>query len=112
MITRLRRRGATFLVALAVASAVTVALIHVWIRMQVIQVGYDLGRESKIHHDLAQQNQRLRLELETRKDPSVIERRAREELHMAPPDPGAIRVLRLAHVGNASPLAAAPGDPR
>ena len=91
----LRGRG-TFYAALALASAVVVALIHVWIHLQVISFGYDLARESKTRHDLAEQNQKLRLELETRKDPSVIERRAREELHMTTPDPAAIRLL---HVG-------------
>ncbi len=83
-----------FYVVVTVASAVMVALIHVWVRLQVIQAGYAIARETKTRHELSEQNQKLRLELETRKDPAVIERRAREELHMATPDPAAIRVLR------------------
>jgi cell division protein FtsL len=98
-----RRRGATFLVSIAVACAVVVALLHVYVRLQVIQAGYDLARESKARHDLVEQNERLRLELATRKDPSVIERRAREELRMTTPDPGAIRVIT---VGRSGPVAA------
>jgi cell division protein FtsL len=94
----------SFFVAIAVASAVVVALIHVWVHLEVIAAGYELARETRVRHDLAEQNQKLRLELETRKDPSVIERRAREELHMATPDPAAIRLL---HRNTNGPLAAA-----
>jgi cell division protein FtsL len=87
------RRGSFYVVVL-VASAVVVALIHVWVHLQVIASGYEIARETRTRHELAELNQRLRLELETRKDPAVIERRAREELHMTPPDPAAVRVLR------------------
>ena len=102
MITRLRKRSATFLVSVGVVSAVAAALLHVYVRLQVIHVGYDLARENKARHELTEHNQKLRLELEMRKDPAVIERRAREELHMAPPDPSSIRVI---HAGQSGPLA-------
>jgi cell division protein FtsL len=104
VVGRMRRKGATFLVSLAIASAVAAALLHVYVHLAVIHVGYDLAREAKVRHELAEQNQKLRLELEVRKDPAVIERRAREELHMAPPDPAAIRVIRA---GQSGPLAVA-----
>lgn len=91
---RIQRRNTLAVLLLAIASAATVALLHVFIHLQLIRVGYDLARETKARHDLGEQNQKLRLELATRKDPAVIERRAREELHMAPPDPRLIRILR------------------
>jgi cell division protein FtsL len=100
-----RRRSTTFFIALAVVCATVVALVHVYIHLQVIQAGYELGRETKTRHELTEQNQRLRLELATRKDPSLIERRAREELHMQTPDPGAIRVIT---VGRSGPIAVRP----
>jgi cell division protein FtsL len=71
------------------------ALMHVWVHLQVIAVGYDLSRENKLKHDLTEVNQRLSLELRTRMDLSVVERAAREQLKMVPPDPRAIRVLRV-----------------
>ena len=89
----LRRPRGVLLVSLVVTAMVAAALCHVYIHLQMIQIGYELGRERKTHHDLSEQNQKLRLELSTRSDPTQIERRAREELHMTPPDPLAIRVL-------------------
>jgi cell division protein FtsL len=90
-----RASSPTALIVLVVAVAACAALVHVYVHLQLIQVGYDLSRESRLGHDLGEQNQKLRLELAVRKDPSVIERRARQELHMEPPDPRLIRVLRL-----------------
>lgn len=95
-------RGATFLVVVAVASAVAAALVHVWVRLQVIEAGYQLARETKARHELTEQIQKLRLELATRGEPSRIERRAREELKMATPDPSSIRVVRI---GRSGPIA-------
>lgn len=83
-------------VALILGLVVAVALAHVHLRLQVIEGGYALSRESRLHRELEDQNQKLRLELATRRDPAVIERRARAELHMAPPDPAAIRSVRAA----------------
>jgi cell division protein FtsL len=93
---RLRQRSFSQLATLAVVLAVGTALLHVSIRMQVLRVGYALSEETKAHHDLVQQNQRLRLELATRKDPALVERLARERLRMSPPDPAAIRVIERA----------------
>jgi cell division protein FtsL len=72
-----------------------VALAHVWVRLQMIAVGYDISRETKLRHDLREANQRLSLELRTRMDLALIEKTAREALHMTPPDPRQIRVLSV-----------------
>ena len=89
--TRSRR---SWLIALAIGRLVTfAALAHVWVRLQMIAIGYDISRETKWRHDLGEQNQRLSLELRTRMDLAVIERAAREQLKMVPPDPRAIRVV-------------------
>jgi cell division protein FtsL len=81
-------------VALAVGVITVAALLHVWVHLQVIAVGYDLSRELRARHDLTELNQRLSLEKRTRMDLAVVERAARAQLHMAPPDPRAIRVVR------------------
>jgi cell division protein FtsL len=78
----------------ACALVVTLAaLAHVWVRLQIIAIGYDISRETKLRHDLREANQRLSLEMRTRMDLSLVEKMAREALHMAPPDPRQIRVL-------------------
>jgi cell division protein FtsL len=79
--------------AACLAVVTACALLHVWVHLQVIAVGYDLSRETRARHDLAERNQRLKLELRTRMDLASVERAAKTELHMAPPDPRSIRIL-------------------
>jgi cell division protein FtsL len=88
-------RSASWLVALVIAVLAACAVLHVWVHLQVIAIGYDISRENKLHHDLSEQNQRLSLELRTRMDLAVVEKAAREQLKMAPPDPRSIRVLAV-----------------
>jgi cell division protein FtsL len=99
MLARDRRQSPVLQLAFVLGLAVAAALGHVYVRLQVIQVGYVVARETRLRHDLEDQNQKLRLELAMRRDPSVVERRARQELHMEPPDPSSIRVLRLGPSG-------------
>ena len=91
-----RTRSYGIIVTLSLTSLVVVALLHVWTRLEIIRIGYELSQQSRLHQALVQHNQRLRLELATRKDPATVERIARERLQMAPPDPNAIRVLHAA----------------
>jgi len=88
-------RSASAWVALAIGVFAVAALLHVWVHLQVIAIGYDLSRQNKLKHDLTEVNQRLSLELRTRMDLSVVERAAREQLKMVPPDPRSIRVLHV-----------------
>ena len=85
------KRSAT--IALAIGGIAAAALLHVWVHLQVIAVGYDISRETKARHDLSEMNQRLALELRTRMDLAAVEKVAREQLKMATPDPRAIRRL-------------------
>jgi cell division protein FtsL len=88
-----RRYSTTVTLAVCIGALMLAALAHVWVHLQVIAVGYDISRETRTRHDLTETNQRLSLELRTRMDLAVIERAAREQLKMAPPDPRSIRVL-------------------
>ena len=89
-------------IALTVACAVAIALAHVWVHLRVIEAGYALSRESRVRHELADQNQKLRLELDVRRSPKSIDERARRDLHMAPPDPALIRVITISPTGKRS----------
>lgn len=88
-------RSSSALVAFVIAVIAAAALLHVWVHLQVIAVGYEISRENKARHDLAEANQKLKLELRTRMDLAVIEKAAREQLKMAPPDPRAIHVVAV-----------------
>jgi cell division protein FtsL len=86
-------RSTTWIIVLATVVVSFAALAHVWVRLQTLSVGYDISRETRWRHDLGETNQKLTLELRTRMDLAVIERNAREQLKMMPPDPRAIRVV-------------------
>jgi cell division protein FtsL len=89
---------ATWLTVVSLSLATLLALAHVWVHLQVIAVGYDISRETRARHDLGELNQRLNLELRTRMDLAAVEKAAREQLHMVPPDPRAIRVVSVGHL--------------
>ena len=88
-------RSPSWLVAVAVAVVTAAALAHVWVRLQMLSIGYDISRETKWRHDLGEQNQKLTLELRTRMDLAVVEKMARDDLKMVPPDPRLIRVVKI-----------------
>jgi cell division protein FtsL len=92
--TRLRKRGVAFYVLVAAGSAGVAALAHVWVRNQVVQLGYEIAREQKLAEQLTESNQQLRIEVDGLRNPARIQDLARRELHMVPPDPERIRLLR------------------
>ena len=87
-------RSGGALAAISIAVVTACALLHVWVHLQMIAVGYDLSRETRLNHELSERNQKLKLELRTRMDLASIERAARQTLGMTPPDPHAIVVLK------------------
>lgn len=88
------RRSPSWLIAVTTAVVTVAALAHVWVRLQMLSIGYDISRETHWRHVLGEQNQRLTLELRTRMDLAVVERIARDELKMVPPDPRSIRLVK------------------
>ena len=70
-----RDRSPSWLIAVATVAITIAALAHVWVRLQMLSIGYDISRETQWRHELGEQNQRLTLELRTRMDLSVVEQR-------------------------------------
>ena len=91
----MRGRSTSWLIAVSVAMVTFAALAHVWVRMQMLSLGYEISRETRWRHDLGEQNQKLTLELRTRMDLAVVEKMARDDLKMVPPDPRLIRVVKI-----------------
>ena len=81
--------------ALLCAIATVWGLLHVWVRLQLIQAGYEISRQTQLNHDLTELTQRLSLELRTRMDLGTVEKIARERLQMTPPDPQQLRPIQL-----------------
>jgi len=72
-------------VAILVAIGVVFMLAFVWIRIRVIQLGYEVSRIRKETSELKQQKNRLEAEVESLKSPSRLEAIARDRFMMRLP---------------------------
>lgn len=72
-------------VAILIAMGILFSLAYVWIRIQAIQLGYEVSRVRKEVSDLSEQKSRLEAEVETLKSPTRIEVIAREKYGMRLP---------------------------
>src|SRR3954462_8819697 len=87
------RRGFLFPTLLGVG-LVAVALLHVWLRLQVVHMGYALATATKLQRQLEQENRELKVELATLTSPQRLEAMARSRLGMAEPQRGQVVILR------------------
>ena len=70
-----------------------VALLHVWLRLQVVHMGYVLATTSKLQNQLEQENRELKVELATLMSPDRLEAMSRKRLGLRPPEKGQVIVL-------------------
>jgi cell division protein FtsL len=87
-----RRRHAVAFTLLALC-LVGVALLHVWLRLQVVHMGYVLSTTSKLQNQLEQENRELKIELATLTSPDRLAAMARKRLGLVSPDKGQVIVL-------------------
>jgi len=76
--------------ALALVGAV---LVHVWLRLQVVHMGYVLSTASKLQSQLEQENRELKIELARMTSPENLQALAKRRLGMTAPEKGQIIVL-------------------
>ena len=69
------------------------ALIHVWLRLQVVRMGYLLSTTTKLQSQLEQENRELKLELATLSSPKRLEEMARTRLGLKEPEKGQVVIL-------------------
>jgi cell division protein FtsL len=67
--------------------------VHVWLRLQVVHMGYVLSTTSKLHGRLEQENRELKIELATLTSPERLEALARRRLGLKQPEKGQVIVL-------------------
>jgi len=72
---------------------VSLALLHVWLRLQVVHLGYILSTTSKLQSQLEQENRELKLELATLTSPDRLEGVARTRLKLTEPEKGQVVIL-------------------
>jgi cell division protein FtsL len=87
-----QRRGIFLIVVLAVG-LIGLVWLHVWLRLQVVQMGYVLSTTSKLQSRLEQENRELKIELATMISPDRLESLARRRLGLRQPEKGQVIVL-------------------
>lgn len=92
---RKKRGGRRRILGIASLFVVLIALVwlHVWLRLQVVHMGYVLSTTSKLQGRLEQENRELKIELATMTSPERLESLARRRLQLAQPEKGQVVVL-------------------
>lgn len=72
---------------------VTLALLLVWQRLRVVQLGYVLSTAAKLERSLEQTNRELKLELATLTAPERLEAMAERRLGLKDPERGQVVIL-------------------
>jgi cell division protein FtsL len=72
---------------------IAAVLLHVWLRLQVVRMGYVLSTGSKLQTRLEQENRELKVELATLTSPDRLEAMARQRLGLTTPEKGQVIVL-------------------
>ena len=72
---------------------VGVVLLHVWLRLQVVRMGYALSTTSKLQSQLEQERRELTVESATLTAPDRLETMARKRVGLVTPEKGQVIVL-------------------
>jgi cell division protein FtsL len=91
--SRRQRWPQVLIFAVAALCLVGVTLLHVWLRLQVVHMGYLLSTTSKLQNQLEQENRELKVELATLTSPDRLEAMARKRLGLVPPEKGQVVIL-------------------
>jgi cell division protein FtsL len=75
------------------AALISVVLAHVWLRLQVVRMGYVLSTTSKLQARLEQENRELKFETALLNSPERLEALARQRLGLVTPGKGQVIVL-------------------
>ena len=92
-ISRPKRRWNFLAVSSLFLAVVSLALFYVWLRLQVVHMGYLLSATSKLRAQLEQENRELRVELASMTSPDRLEAMARRRLGLVPPEKGQVVIL-------------------
>lgn len=88
-----KRRQASLVFYLLGFCLVGLVLFHVWLRLQVVHMGYVLSSASKLHNQIEHENSELKVELATLTSPDRLEAMARRRLGLVLPEKGQVIIL-------------------
>jgi cell division protein FtsL len=80
-------------IALLIVVLLGVVLVHVWLRLQVVRMGYVLSTASKLQSRLEQESRELKVELATLTTRDRLDEMARRRLGLMAPQKGQVIVL-------------------
>ena len=73
---------------------VSAAIGHVWVRLRIVRMGYELSREATRAGRLERLHQKLSVEHSLLRSPQRIEELARRKLQLRSPKPGEVQLIR------------------
>ena len=76
------------------AALVVLCMVQVWLRLQVLHVGYELSAARRMQLRLEHEQRQLEVELATLRDPRRLGEVARRRLGMTDPAKGQVVILR------------------
>jgi cell division protein FtsL len=82
-----------FVIGILALGLIGLVWLHVWLRLQVVHMGYVLSTTSKLQSRLEQENRELKIELATMTSPDRLESLARRRLGLKQPEKGQVIVL-------------------
>lgn len=87
---KLKRMDIALLALLAFLLITSLFIFHVWSRLYVFRLGYDVFQQENVRRELLEESKRLTLEITSLRSPARIEKIAREELKLRPAKPDQI----------------------
>ncbi len=80
---------------IAALAVISVLLLYVWQRVDLVRVGYDIQQLKARHTVLQRENHELRVKVSALTSPERIARLATEKLNMRQPHPGEVVLVSL-----------------
>jgi cell division protein FtsL len=87
-------RKVTFFVICMAVLTIVCFLIFLWVRIYILEIGYQISSSLENHERLLQENRNLRIERASLSAPSRIEDIARNKLGMVIPDNSQVVILK------------------
>ena len=87
----IRQLGEIFLF---LSMGISIALFIVWIRVQIVHVGYEISEANQLQHELFQSQEWLKIRVASLRSPQRIERIAQEKLGLKVPERQQIQWLK------------------
>lgn len=91
---KVRKMDFALVALLIFIMATSTFVFHVWSRLYVLRLGYEIYSQDNVKKELIEENRKLEMAIASLRSPSRLERIARDELHLRPARPDQVVVVR------------------